>query len=239
MGKKKIICVLDTETAGGLSFPLPYDFSFAAVRGSECEIIESHQLIIREIFLNTELMDNAYYAEKVPDYWKRIWSGEAKLVSQFEARQIFINFLNRHKIVNIYAYNVAFDRRALNNLIKYCSENKYRFFFPKAQKFNCIWNMACETFLATRKYYDTAKENGWFSSKGNLLTNAEVAYNYIIGTSDFKEEHKGIDDVKIETEILKYCLTLHKKIDRSISYGCWRKAQKVAKKERAKKTGDA
>ena len=77
---EKYRVILDTETAGGLAFPLPYDFSYKIVRGKNFTEVVSHQFIIREIFLDNDLMDTAYYVEKVPLYWRRIWDKSAKLV---------------------------------------------------------------------------------------------------------------------------------------------------------------
>ena len=39
---------------------------------------------------------------------------------------------------------------------------------------------------------------------------AEVLYRFISGNVDFIEEHTGLEDVLIETEILKYCKRQHK-----------------------------
>ena len=56
-----------------------------------------------------------------------------------------------------------------------------------------------------------ALENKWFSPSGNYKTNAEIAYSYIICQKDFQEEHKGLDDVLIEYDILLKCFRQHKK----------------------------
>lgn len=86
--------------------------------------------------------------------------------------------------------------------------------------------MATDAFLATKKYYNFAVENNYFSEKGNILTNAECAYNFITQDVTFSEVHIGIDDVNIETEILRYCLSRHVKMDKTPKGGIWRKAQK-------------
>ena len=223
---EKYRVILDTETANGLSFPLPYDFSYRIVRGKNLLTVVEKQFIIREIFLNNELMDTAYYVEKVPLYWRRIWDKSAKLVTMYTARREFLEDCKKYNVKEIYAYNMNFDYRALNNLMKNVTNGKYRYFFPKNYKMCCIWNMATDAFLSTRNYYNYAIENGYISEKGNILTNAEVAFNFITGDVTFKEKHIGIDDVAIETEILKYCLSRHVKMDKTPKNGVWRKAQK-------------
>lgn len=226
---KKYRVVLDTETANGLSFPLPYDFSYQISVGNEMRPVVARQFIIREIFLDSDLMDTAYYASKTPEYWRRIWAHEAQLVTMYEARKIFLEDCAEYNVKEIYAYNMSFDYRALNNLMRKVTNNKYRYFFPKKFRMCCIWNMATDAFLATRKYYDFVVENNYFSECGNILTNAECAYNFITKNVDFSEVHIGIDDVYIETEILKYCLLHHVKMDKKPNSACWRKAQKYNK----------
>lgn len=223
---EKYRIILDTETANGLNFPLPYDFSYRVVRGKNLIEVVSRQFLIREIFLDHELMDTAYYVQKTPEYWRRIWNKEATLVRMYEARRTFLEDCKKYHVREIYAYNMAFDLRALNNLMKRLTDGKFHHFFPKDLKPCCIWNMASDAFLATRKYYDFVCENSYFSEKGNILTNAECAYNFITGNVEFKEKHMGIDDVAIETDILRYCLTSHKKLDKTPKGGIWQKAQK-------------
>ena len=223
---RKYRVVLDTETANGLAFPLPYDFSYKISCGNDMRPVVARQFIIREIFLNRDLMDTAYYVAKVPEYWRRIWAHEAQLVTMYEARKQFLEDCAQYNVKEIYAYNMAFDYRALNNLMRHLTNNKYRYFFPKAFKMCCIWNMATDAFLATKKYYNFAVENNYFSEKGNILTNAECAYNFITHDVTFSEVHIGIDDVNIETEILRYCLSRHVKMDKTPKGGIWRKAQK-------------
>ena len=226
---KKYRAILDTETANGLAFPLPYDFSYQIVAGNDMRPMVARQFIIREIFLDNDLMDTAYYASKTPEYWRRIWAGDAQLVTMYEARQQFLADCKQYKVKEVYAYNMGFDYRALNNLMRQLTNNKYRYFFHKNLKMCCIWNMATDAFLGTRKYYNFATENNYFSEKGNILTNAECAYNFITKDVTFSEVHIGIDDVYIETEILRYCLSRKVKMDKTPKAGVWRKAQKYAK----------
>ena len=134
--------------------------------------------------------------------------------------------MTNYKINRVYAYNMGFDRRALNNDQKYTTKNKYRFFFPKDTEFRCIWNMACQVLLARPSYIKFALAHGYVSPKGNILTNAECCYRYISKNMDFVEAHKGINDVDIEAEILLACFAQHKKMDTKPYSACWRLVQK-------------
>ena len=46
--------------------------------------------------------------------------------------------------------------------------------------------------------------------------------------NDFEEEHTGLADALIETQILARCLKSHKSINKKINRACWRIPQKVA-----------
>ena len=46
--------------------------------------------------------------------------------------------------------------------------------------------------------------NDYLTAKGQRRYTAEIIYRYITGENDFSEEHKGIDDVLIEKELLRY-----------------------------------
>lgn len=231
----KYRAILDTETAGGLSHPLPYDFSYQIVKGKSMEVVERRAFVIREIFDNVELMDTAYYKNKMPIYFERIRKGEAKKVSQYTARRIFLEDCKKYHVKELYAYNMMFDYRACNNLIRYVTKGKYRWFFPKRFKLCCIWAMSADAFLSSRKYFEMAEEKGWFSEKKNVLSNAECAYRFCTGQETFEEKHIGIDDVEIETEILKFCLKSHKKLNKKPSGGIWFKAQKFNPNRKKKK----
>lgn len=223
--------ILDTETAGGLSYPLPYDFSYQIVKGKNMDVVVRRAFVIREVYDNKELMDTAYYKEKIPLYEKRLKTGEAKKVSQYTARKIFLEDCKKYHVKELYAYNMMFDYRACNNLIRFVSKNRYRWFFPRRFKLYCIWAMSADAFLASRKYYEMAVNKGWFTEKGNVISNAECAFRFCSGQELFEEEHIGIDDVEIETEILRFCLQSHKKLNRKPKGGIWQKAQKWNKKE--------
>lgn len=121
---------------------------------------------------------------------------------------------------------MAFDRRALNNLMNFSTDGRYKWFWKKGVRLYCIWNMAACAFLAGNDYYKTAIAQGWVSEKGNILTNAECAYRFLTGNFEFVEQHKGIDDSDIEASILKKCLAMHKKLDKTPRGGVWQKAQK-------------
>lgn len=226
MRQNENFIVLDTETAGTINYPLPYDLGYK-VMNRKGEVLVARSFVIYEIFVSQkEMMQSAYYADKIPSYEVELKNGDRKMVRLYTARKQILEDMENFKTNVVYAYNMNFDKRALNNDQKFTTENKYKHFFPYATEFRCIWNMACQVLLARPSYIKTALAQGWVSEKGNILTNAECAYRYITRNYDFQEVHKGLDDVNIEAEILLKCFAQHRKMDSKPYSACWRLVQK-------------
>ena len=86
--------------------------------------------------------------------------------------------------------------------------------------------MACQTLLNTTTYVKFALANGLESDKGNILTSAESCYKFLTNSVDFEESHTGLEDVRIEVEIMAKCFATHKKMDKRINSACWRLPQR-------------
>lgn len=226
MRTKEYLLVLDTETANTINFPLPYDLGYKII-DRQGNVQVSRSFCIYEIYCQErEMMKTAYYADKIPQYEIELKQGVRKLVRFYTAKKIITQDIEKYKIKKIFAYNVNFDKRALNNDQKYITKNKYKYFFPKDIEFCCIWHMACQVLLARPSYIKFAIKNNYLSQAGNILTNAECCYRYITKNTEFVEEHKGIDDVTIEIEILLACYKQHKKMNTNAYSGCWLMVQK-------------
>ena len=235
MAKKNMYLVIDTETANSVEEPFVYDIGYCiADRKGNVKIERS--FVVAEIFCDyKDLMQSAYYAEKIPQYWDDIKSGKRELKSLFNIRKQIIADIKEHNVNIIAAYNAAFDKKALNNTIRYCSKSLIRWFFPFGLEYICIWHMACQTLLNTQTYIRFAEKNGLESEKGNLLTSAEACYKYINKNVDFIESHTALEDVKIELEIMLKCFQTHKKMNPEIKRNCWQIPQKKRKELRKKR----
>ena len=230
MRTNEYLLVLDTETANSIQYPLPYDLGYK-IFNRKGEVVVRRSFCIYEIYCGEkDMMKSAYYADKLPQYEIELKQKKRQLVKLYTARKIILEDMTKYKLNRVYAYNMGFDRRALNNDQRYTTKNKYRFFFPKNTEFRCIWNMACQVLLARPSYIKFALKNGYISAKGNILTNAECCYRYISKNTDFVEAHKGINDVDIEAEILLACFAQHKKMDTKPYSACWRLVQKKRSK---------
>ena len=162
--------------------PLCYDVGFV-VADKKGNIYEEHSFAISEIFDDDALMRSAYYYTKLPLYREKISQGIMKVKPFRYVRRVILNIIEKYNIKTVAAYNAYFDFvKALNNTWQELTN--YPFFFPyevgKNLEINCIWHMACQTIFSQKSFPKWAFENGYYSKAGNLKTNAEVAYNWMM-----------------------------------------------------------
>ena len=227
--RKKYYLILDVETANTTEDALVYDLGFV-VADKKGNIYESYSLIVNNIFFDErDLMQSAYYANKLPQYFKGIKNKEWRVVSLNTARKIVADMIQKYDIEKVLAYNAAFDKNALNTTQRYVTKSKYRYFLPYGVEVCCIWSMACQTILCQKSFLEWAIKNGKVSPAGNVQTNAETVYAYLSGKNDFVENHTGLKDVEIETYIFAQCMRQHKKMNMKINRFCWRIPTRKAK----------
>lgn len=220
MSKK--LLVVDIETCNITEDALCYDLGFA-VADRQGNIYEEYSFIVYETFFGmSDLMKSAYYAHKIPLYLADYEAKKIRCVSILTAKRIVAEVMAKYDINEVFAYNMDFDHKGLDRTIHYLTKSKVKYFFPYGTKFYCIWNMACQVLFTQKTFYKTALVNNWLSEKGNFQTSAEIAYRYITRNTEFEEEHRGLDDVRIETLILAKCFAQHKKMDKKVNKGCWR-----------------
>jgi hypothetical protein len=208
---------------------MPYDIGYA-IADRYGNIMVEKSFVVAEMFLDRQdLMQSAYFAEKVPQYWEDIKNGKRVVKTLWNIRKELHNDMKEFGVKKVGAYNMGFDKRALNNITRYATKSFVRWFFPYGTEYVCIWNMACQTILNSKSYVTFAKQNGLETECGNILTNAECCYKFLEKNLDFKEEHTGLEDVKIEVEIMAKCFSTHKKMNKGIYSACWRLPQRKAK----------
>jgi hypothetical protein len=229
MTKTKKFLILDTETCNTIEQPLPYDIGWA-ICDKNGNILIERSFLVAEVFLDMkDVMQSAYYAEKIPNYWEDVKKNLRTIAPMWKIRKIMLKDMKEYNVKTVGAYNMGFDKRALNNLMRYISKSWCRWWFPFGTEFICIWSMACDVLLNRTTYIKFALNNGLISDANNIFTSAECAYKYITKNIDFKESHTGLEDVKIEIEIMTKCFKQHKKMTTNINSSCWRKVQKKRK----------
>lgn len=227
--RRRYVLVVDIETANFVEDAIAYDIGFA-VADHRGNIYETQSLMIAEMFIdNRDLMQSAYYAEKIPQYYKDYSEGKRKMVSLLTAKRIVAKLMDEYQIADVYAYNASFDLNGLNRTMRYLTKSKMRYFFPYGTEIHCIWNMACQTIFQQKSFFRFALENGLVKENGNVMTSAEAAFRYLTRCSDFEESHTGLEDVLIETAIMAKCYAQHKAMETDIKRNCWQIPQKFFK----------
>lgn len=216
--RKKYGLIIDTETANTLQegnkldmrFVLPYDIGFAVIdtRGN---IYEKGSYLIKEIFCDErELMKTCYYAKKIPMYLEDIKNGSRIIKNAYEIRQIILETIKKYNCGFVVAYNMRFDLTALNNLIRWTTKSKYRYFFPFGLEIWDCMKMAGSTLVKQKSYRLFCEKNNYITSTGQLRKTVEILYKYLSGNDEFKESHTGLEDVEIEAQIFHFCDRQHK-----------------------------
>ena len=232
--QKSLFLVLDVETANSEKDALVYDIGYA-ICDREGNIYQADSFIVTDIFFQEkQLMETAYYKNKIPLYLKGIEQKAFKVVSFYEARATIIKAIQDWKVEAVAAYNANFDYTSLNTTQRWLTKSKYRFFLPYGTKIFCIWHMACQVICTQRNYVRFCLEHGFISDKGNIKTSAEVVYAYMVRNSNFDESHTGLADVLIEVQIMAKCFSQHKKMLKNINRFCWRIPQQQAKEMQKK-----
>lgn len=197
--------VFDTETTNSIDDPIVYDIGFAVIDDMG-KIYESHSYVVADVFLDEELMASAYFADKIPQYWKDIQEGKRHLRRLKTIKFILKDVCRQHNITKIIAHNAAFDYKSCNFSQRYLTSSKYRWFFPYGVE---IWDslkMAREIFGKDKEYQKFCADNNYLTMYKKPRFTAEVLYKYLSGDNNFIESHTGLEDVMIEKDIFVECL---------------------------------
>ena len=225
--RKKYLMVLDVETTnnnmekGAKNDGLVYDIGFV-VCDKQGNIYCKRSYAVQEIFDWTELMSTAYYYKKLPKYYERLANNKMYKNSIWHIRKVIKEIMQIFNITEVYAYNANFDYTTLNNTVRYLSGSACRWFFPYGTQICDIWNIACQV-LGTQKTFQWENIR---NVNNNLITNAERMFGYC-EQIDFEEEHTGLADAVVESQILARCFKSHKSINKKINRACWRIPQQA------------
>lgn len=223
------VLIIDTETANSIEQPLPYDVGYAIVNTETGEIYTEKSFVVAEIFFDDELMKGAYFADKIPQYWEDIKAKKRIVKSICSIRREIKKDMQDYSVSKVGAYNMGFDNRATKNDVRFISGSMVRWFFPFGTEFFCIWNMACTSILNTADYVRFALDNDFVSEHNNIQTSAENAYRFLKNDIDFSESHTGLEDVKIEIEIMLAVLRSNMTYNDRIYSACWQTVQRKRK----------
>ena len=214
--RKHYFLVLDTETANSLEDPLVYDMGWAIV-DKYGNVYKTESFVNREIFFEeAELMQNSYYAHKLPLYYKRIANGETKVANWNTIRKTLWQDIAEYNIKEVVAHNARFDYRSTSLTQRWLTKSKYRYFLPYGIEVWDTLKMARDVIGKMPTYRKWCEVNNYLCKNGSPRFTAEILYRFISGQEEFDEEHTGLSDVLIEKEILAYCYRQHKKMRKKL-----------------------
>ena len=251
--RKNYYVILDTETTSDKTpeenqkqkvlTKFIYDFGYTIA--TKKEIVIKRKYLVKEIYTNNDLMNNAYFISKKPMYDKMVANNEIEIKPFAEIIKILQKDIQLTNANYFCAYNVGFDLDALMQTTNLIYPHTFKMFFKKtkndkfapdtikfAQK-NVfrkdlevldIWTMACQTLCNQKTFQAFYKQ---VTEKGNIKSNAEIVYNYICDTTNFEEEHTALSDSIIETKILQRILRIHKTIENKFTFMPYRLIEKV------------
>ena len=217
--RKRYILMLDTETANTMfdeqgrldtHYVLPYDIGWA--------IIDKYGNTYRErSFINSDiyygmrdLMLSAYYANKIPQYDEEIALGLRTVANTYTIRATMLADFAEFDCVAVCAHNARFDYNALNNVQRWTTKSKYRYFFPYGVEWWDSLTMARTVIAKMPTYQRYCEEHEYLTAQGKPRLTAEILYRFINRDNNFDEAHTALEDVTIEKQILAYCYKQHK-----------------------------
>ena len=206
------ILMIDTETTNDIDCPIVYDVGyqiFTLADGILCE----KSFVNADVFCDAELMASAYFADKIPDYWKDITEGKRILRKWYNIKKELAEDCRRWGVQIACAHNSAFDNRALNTTQRYITTSKNRYFLPYGIEWWDTLKMARKLLKDNAEYGEFCYNNEYLTSRGCRRYTAEIIYRWLSGSADFEESHTGLEDVKIERQIFEYCVTTDPEID--------------------------
>lgn len=248
--RKKYTMVFDTETTGeivtsknGHEIMQKYIYDIGYTIADKKKIHLKRNFIVKEIFENVNLMNSAYYKSKIPMYNEMIKNGEVDIIPFAEIVKTIQKDIQMYDVKAVAAYNISFDLDAFMQTTNTIYPNQFQMLFRITKKGNYapdteqffqkyiarknleiidIWTLACQTLCNQKTFQTYYKQE---TAKGNIKSNAEIVYSYIID-NEFIEDHTALSDSIIETEILQRIQRIHQKIETKFAFMPYRLIQK-------------
>lgn len=217
--------VLDTETANTIQDENGLDMSNVLFYDLGFQLVDSHgrtygkkfSFVNSDIFTHeAELMQSAYYAKKIPQYRADLASGKRILANTYEIRKTLVDLINKYDCKFVCAHNARFDYNSLNNTQRWTTKSRFRYFLPYGLEWWDTLKMARSVMGKMPTYQRFCTENGYTTKTGKPRFTAEICYRFITKDNTFVESHTGLEDVEIETEILRYCHRQHKAMKKKL-----------------------
>lgn len=221
---KDLYLVFDTEVANcpkvdgqlDTSCGQVYDFGLQVV-DNEGYVYEEMSFVNEDVFFGLpQAMQEAYFADKIPQYLTDIRMGKRKIVNTWQMYKIIRELAQKYDIKAFIAHNARFDVRVLNSTLRYQTKSKRRYFFPYGIPIWDTMTMANDTICKQSNYRKFCLDNGYMTNHKipQVRKTAEILWRFLTGDNTFEESHTGLEDVQIEAQIFAECVRRHKRMER-------------------------
>lgn len=221
---KDLYMVFDTETCNTPNVDGQLDTSCGQVYDLGLQIVDNEGYVYEEMsFVNEDVffglpqaMQEAYFADKIPQYLTDIRIGKRKIVNTWQMYKIIRELVQKYDIKAFIAHNARFDVRVLNSTLRYQTKSKRRYFLPYGIPIWDTMTMANDTICKQSNYRKFCLDNGYMTNHKTpqVRKTAEILWRFLTGNNTFEESHTGLEDVQIEAQIFAECVRRHKRMER-------------------------
>lgn len=221
---KDLYMVFDTEVANCPKVDEQLDTSCGQVYDFGLQVVDNEGYVYEEMsFVNEDVffglpqaMQEAYFADKIPQYLTDIRMGKRKIVNTWQMYKIIRELVQKYDIKAFIAHNARFDVRVLNSTLRYQTKSKRRYFFPYGIPIWDTMTMANDTICKQSNYRKFCLDNGYMTNHKipQVRKTAEILWRFLTGDNTFEESHTGLEDVQIEAQIFAECVRRHKRMER-------------------------
>lgn len=207
------IMMLDTETTNDIDYPLCYDVGYQVFDDESGIVLAENSMVNADIFCDKELMESAFFADKIPQYWEEIKMGARELMSWYKIKSRIWEAYVNYQCSAVCAHNARFDYRALHTTQRYITTSKFRYVMPWGAVWLDTLKMARAVLGQDEIYRKFCEENNYLTATNQPKMTAEVLYRFITGKNDFDEKHTALEDARIEKLIYFYCKHRNPEVD--------------------------
>lgn len=195
------VAVIDTETTKN---GYVYDLGVAIMNAATGEIVDTMNVIVEETFNDVSAMATSYYAAKIPAYLEEINAGTLEVLPFSECFKRFSALLETYNVRSVWAYNMAFDFKALNRTITELSNGFVTCFFSDSVTCYDLMSSAINLVGNTRRYQKWAIAHDYVTPTGRARATAETMFRFISDDDSFIENHTALSDAMVEADILAH-----------------------------------
>lgn len=221
---KDLYMVFDTETCNTPKVDGQLDTSCGQVYDFGLQIVDNEGYVYEEMsFVNEDVffglpqaMQEAYFADKIPQYLTDIRMGKRKIINTWQMYKVVRELVEKYNIKAFIAHNARFDVRVLNATLRYQTKSKRRYFFPYGIPIWDTMTMANDTICKQSNYRKFCLDNGYMTNHKvpQVRKTAEILWRFLTQDNEFVESHTGLEDVQIEAQIFAECVRRHRRMER-------------------------